>query len=166
VIAVIWGVSGSGKTTIGKLLAQELGWKFYDADDFHSAANIEKMKHGRPLTDEDREPWLERLRKRIEQSLVLQENAVLACSALKKKYRDRLRVSSEVKFAFLHGSYEEVAAHFQKRHHHFFDPKLLDSQFADLEEPAAPEDSLVFEVAADPREIAEKIRIGLRAGNE
>lgn len=100
-IVIVFGVSGAGKTTIGKLLAEQLGWRFYEADDFHPRANIEKMYSGRPLTDEDRWPWLQRLREQIRGSLAAKENAVLACSALKHAYRDRLRVSDEVKFVFL-----------------------------------------------------------------
>jgi gluconokinase len=100
-VVIIWGVSGAGKTTIGELLAQELHWKFYDGDDFHPSANVDKMEKGAALTDEDRQPWLESLRKAIERSLAANENAVLACSALKKKYRELLRVSADVKFVFL-----------------------------------------------------------------
>src|SRR5215471_6934824 len=97
---IIFGVSGAGKTTVGKRLARELGWQFFEADDFHPAANIEKLRSGHPLTDEDRWPWLDCLQKQIAQSLSNGENAVLACSALKRAYRDRLRVSDEVKFVF------------------------------------------------------------------
>src|SRR5215470_14905492 len=100
-IVVVFGVSGAGKATVGELLARKLGWNFIEADDFHPGANIEKMHSGRPLTDEDRRPWLERLRKRLEQVLSSGENAVLACSALKRTYRDRLRVNEAVKFVFL-----------------------------------------------------------------
>ena len=99
-IIIIFGVSGAGKTTVGKLLARELNWHFLEADDFHPTANIEKMRIGDPLTDEDRWPWLDCLRKQIAQSLSNGENAVLACSALKRSYRDRLRVNDEVKFIF------------------------------------------------------------------
>src|SRR6266436_7408834 len=102
-IIVIFGVSGGGKTTVGKMLAEQLGWRFLEADDFHPAANIEKMRNGHPLTDEDRWPWLERLREQSKRSLGAGENAVLACSALKRAYRDRLRVSEGVKFLFLRG---------------------------------------------------------------
>jgi len=105
VIVIVFGVSGAGKTTVGKLLARKLGWHFLEADDFHPAANVEKMRSGHPLMDEDRWPWLERLREQIQRSLAAEENAVLACSALKRKYRDCLRVNSDVKFVFLRGDY-------------------------------------------------------------
>src|SRR5437588_5688362 len=108
-VVIIWGVSGAGKTTIGELLAQELHWKFYDADDFHPQVNIDKMERGEPLTDEDRQPWLQSLREAIERFLTVNQNAVLACSALKKNYRELLRVSADVKFVFLHGSCAEIA---------------------------------------------------------
>ena len=107
-IIIIFGVSGAGKTTVGKLLARELGWRLIEADDFHPAANIEKMRSGHPLTDDDRWPWLERLRDQIRQSLAAGENAVLACSALKRAYRDRLQASEHVKFVFLRGDYALV----------------------------------------------------------
>ena len=99
-VVIIWGVSGAGKTTIGELLAQELHWKFYDADDFHPQVNIDKMEHGEPLTDEDRQPWLEELRDASKQALAANEDMILACSVLKKKYRDRLKVSDQVRFVF------------------------------------------------------------------
>ena len=162
-IAVIWGVSGVGKTTIGKLLAQELGWKFIEADDFHPHANIDKMKRGVPLTDEDRQPWLESLRAVIQRSLAANESAVLACSALKKKYRDRLRASSKVKFVFLHGSRARIAEQLKHRRGHFMNPKLLESQFADLEEPKPSEDALTVEIGADPSRVVAEIMASLRA---
>ncbi|PYL54720.1 MAG: gluconate kinase [Verrucomicrobia bacterium] len=161
-VVIIWGVAGVGKTTIGELLAQELGWKFYDADDFHSAANIDKMQRGIPLTDEDRQPWLETLRKVIEQSLAENDNAVLACSALKQKYRDRLRVSEQVKFVFLRGSRDRIAEQLKRRRGHFVDPKLLDSQFADLEEPKPSEHAVTVELGDDPPELVQKIKMSLR----
>ena len=161
-VVIIWGVAGVGKTTIGELLAQELGWKFYDADDFHSAANIDKMQRGIPLTDEDRQPWLETLRKVIEQSLAENDNAVLACSALKQKYRDRLRVSEQVKFVFLRGSRDRIAEQLKRRRGHFVDPRLLDSQFADLEEPKPSEHAVTVELGDDPPELVHKIKMSLR----
>jgi gluconokinase len=134
VIVIVFGVSGAGKTTIGKLLAEELSWQFYEADDFHPDANIEKMRRGRPLTDEDRWPWLERLREQITRSLAAKDNAVLACSALKHTYRERLRVSDDVKFVFLRGDYALIENQLRCRRGHFMNPALLRSQFADLEE--------------------------------
>src|ERR1041385_9374417 len=96
---ILTGVAGAGKTTIGTLLARELGWRFYEGDDFHPAANIEKMRRGEALTDRDRAPWLDRLRALIEQALEREENGILACSALKRSYRARLRVDERAKNA-------------------------------------------------------------------
>ena len=157
-IVIIFGVSGAGKTTIGKLLAQKLGWKFLEADDFHPAANVEKMRSGHPLTDDDRWPWLERLREQIKQHVELGENAVLACSALKRKYRDRLRVNSRVKFVFLRGDYALIEKQVRHRRGHFMNPALLRSQFADLEEPAPNEDAIRIELGRTPQEIVEEIK--------
>ena len=149
-IVIIFGVSGAGKTTVGKLLARELGWRFIEADDFHPAANIEKMRSGHTLTDEDRWPWLERLQQEIERSLATGENAVLGCSALKRAYRDRLRVSEAVKFVFLHGDYALVDRQLRSRHGHFMNAGLLQSQFDDLEKPQPDENVLTIELAKMP----------------
>jgi gluconokinase len=162
VILVIYGVSAAGKTTIGKLLARELDWRFLEADDFHPAANIEKMRSGRPLTDEDRWPWLERLRKQIKRSLAARENAVLACSALKRAYRERLHLSGEVKFVFLRGDYALIEEQLSQRRGHFMNPRLLRSQFADLEEPTPDEDVLTIELGGTPRELVEEIKTKLQ----
>jgi gluconokinase len=161
VVVVIFGVSGVGKTTVGKLLADELGWKFYEADDFHPAANIEKMKHGIPLGDEDRRPWLERLRQVIERCITADENAVIACSALKRAYRDFLRVNDNVRFVFLRASRARVAERLQRRHGHFMPPRLLDSQFADLEEPGADEQALTVAIEGSAEDVAEVIKMRL-----
>ncbi|PYK32585.1 MAG: gluconate kinase [Verrucomicrobia bacterium] len=160
-ILIIFGVSGAGKTTVGKLLARELGWSFIEADDFHPAANIEKMRSGHPLTDKDRWPWLEQLRQQIERSFSAGENAVLACSALKRAYRDRLRVSDEVKFVFLSGDYALVEKQLRSRHGHFMNAALLQSQFDDLEEPKADENVLTIELGRTPEEIVESIKAKL-----
>jgi len=161
VIVIVFGVSGAGKTTIGKLLAEQLGWRFYEGDDFHPRANIEKMRGGRPLTDEDRWPWLERLREQITRSIAAKENAVLACSALKRAYRDRLRVSDDVKFVFLRGDYALIAEQLCQRRGHFMNPELLRSQFADLEQPEPDEDVLTSELGRTPQELVEEIKTKL-----
>jgi gluconokinase len=160
-IIVIFGVSGAGKTTVGKMLAEQLGWRFLEADDFHLAANIEKMRNGHPLTDEDRWPWLNSLHKQIEQLLSAGENSVLACSALKRAYRDRVRVSAEIKFVFLRGDYALVEEQLRSRHGHFMNAALLQSQFDDLEEPQPDENVLTIELGRTPEEIVERIEAKL-----
>jgi gluconokinase len=161
VIVIVFGVSGAGKTTIGKLLAEQLGWTFYEADDFHPRANIEKMQSGRPLTDEDRWPWLERLRDQIKRSISAKEEAVLACSALKRAYRECLRVSDDVKFVFLRGDYALIEKQLHGRRCHFMSPALLRSQFADLEEPGSNEDALTIELGRTPELLVEEIKVKL-----
>ena len=161
-VIIICGVSGVGKTTIGQLLAQELGWEFYDADDFHSVANIAKMEGGIPLTDEDRQPWLDKLRDLIEQCLAAGKNAVLACSALKKAYRDYLRVNDGVKFVFLRGNRSKISEQLQHRPQHFMNPVLLDSQFEDLEEPQPLEHALLLELGPSPGDLVESIKTKLK----
>ena len=160
-IVIVFGVSGVGKTTIGKLLAEQLGWRFYEADDFHPLANIEKMRSGRPLADEDRWPWLKLLREQITRSLAAKENAVLACSALKRAYRQRLRVSDDVKFVFLRGNYAFIERQLRRRRGHFMNPVLLHSQFADLEEPEPDEDAITIELGRSPEELVEQIKAKL-----
>jgi len=161
VIVIVFGVSGAGKTTIGKLLAEEFGWKFYEADDFHPHSNIEKMRSGLPLTDEDRWPWLEHLREQITRSVAAKENAVLACSALKRAYRERLRVSDDVKFVFLRGDYALIENQLRRRRGHFMNPELLQSQFADLEEPQPDEDVLTVDLGRSPQELVDEIKAKL-----
>ena len=121
-VVIIFGVSGAGKTTIGQLLAQELGWRFYEADDLHSPANVEKMRRGVPLTDQDRWPWLESLRELIKRCVATGEDAVLACSALKEAYRRYLQVNTEVKLVFLRGEYALIAKQLRRRRGHFMNP--------------------------------------------
>jgi gluconokinase len=161
VILIIFGVSGAGKTTIGRLLAEQLGWRFYEADDFHPRANIEKMHSGRPLTGDDRWPWLQRLREQITCSFAAKENAVLACSALKHAYRERLHVSDDVRFVFLRGNHALVEKQLRRRRSHFMNPALLKSQFADLEEPQPGEDALTIELGRTPEELVEEIKTKL-----
>jgi gluconokinase len=165
VVLIICGVSAAGKTTIGELLAQELDWPFYEGDDFHPPANINKMRQGIPLTDDDRAPWLASLRELIERCVDEGKNAVLTCSALKKKYRDQLRVNPQVRFVYLRGDYDVIADQLQKRRGHFMDPELLQSQFADLEEPLPAEDAIVIELGRSPREIVDEIKEKLRPEN-
>jgi len=165
VIIIVFGVSGVGKTTLGKLLAHELGWHFIEADDFHSAANIKKMRSGHPLTDGDRWPWLERLHEQIKRLLGARENAVLACSALKRAYRDRLRVNDDVKFVFLRGDYALLEKQLRSRHGHFMNPALLQSQFDDLEEPQPDEHALTIQLGRTSQAIVEEIQAKLHLAN-
>lgn len=139
-IVVVMGVAGSGKTRIGTMLAGQLGWPFLDADDFHPPANIAKMAAGIPLDDADRIPWLEA----IHAKLTKIENAVLACSALKERYRQRLGAGLDVRFVYLRATRELIAARLRERRGHFFAPELIESQFEALEEPG---DALVVDAA-------------------
>lgn len=136
------GVSGSGKTTIGRALAERLGWRFHDADDHHPASNVEKMRQGIPLTDTDRGPWLASLRTIIDASIESREPGILACSALKQRYRDTL-TRPGVRFIYLRGDLDSIRARMEGRQH-FMPVKLLESQFLALEEPA---DAIVVDVA-------------------
>ena len=161
VVIVLMGVTGVGKTTIGLLIAEDLGIAFLDADNFHSPENVAKMRSGTPLTDADREPWLAALRAEILARLARGESAVLACSALKQSYRDKLHASDAVLFVHLKGDAEVIRARLLARSGHYMDPGLLASQFAALE---APQGMLAVDVAASPREIATQIeaQLGLR----
>ena len=135
VIVVVMGVTGAGKTTIGALLAQRLDWEFVDADSFHSPANVEKIRLGIPLDDADRAPWLRSLRQAMEGWGAERKNVVLACSALKRSYRDELYIADETRFVYLKGSYDLIYQRLRQRHGHFASEKILASQFATLEEP-------------------------------
>ena len=154
-VIVLMGVAGSGKTTIGRGLADELGWKFYDGDDFHPRANVEKMARGLPLDDDDRAPWLESLRDLIRSCLARGESAVLACSALKRSYREYLLIDENVELVYLKGDYELIEGRLEGRRGHYMKPKLLDSQFAALEEP---ERGLTVDISLPPEKIIETIR--------
>ena len=157
-IVVIMGVSGSGKTTIGSLLANELDWSFYDADDFHNQANRDTMAKGIPLTDQDRSTWLASLRELIQENINSATSIVLACSALKESYRVILNVDGQAKFVYLKGTYSEIESRMKNRTGHFMPVKLLKSQFEVLEEPI---DSLVIDLTLSPEEIIQLIRKGL-----
>lgn len=154
-ILIIMGVSGSGKTTIGSLLAKELSWKFYDADDFHGDSNKEKMSKGIALTDEDRASWLHALQNLIQTE---KDSFVLACSALKETYRDILNINEQVKFVYLKGSFEEIQARLSKRKNHYMPTTLLKSQFDALEEP---KDVFTIDISNTPETIIQIIRKGL-----
>lgn len=160
-VLIVMGVVGAGKTTVGKLLASELNWVFADADDFHPAANVEKIRNGIPLTDDDRAPWLQRLRAEIDHWVVEGRNAILACSALKRIYRDRLEAGPEVHFVYLKGSAALIADRLRARHGHFATEQILASQFADLEEP---EDAVTIDITQSAEQIAAEIRrkLGLK----
>jgi gluconokinase len=159
-IIIVMGVSGSGKTTIGKLLADSLGWEFSDADSFHSPENVEKMRRGIPLTEADRMPWLKDLQAAIKHWLQENKNVVLACSALKDSYRQFL-VSDSVrtKLVYLKGSYELIQIRLKERSNHYMSEKLLNSQFDTLEEPL---DTISMDVAQPPQIIVQNIRTALR----
>ena len=152
------GVAGCGKSTIGSMLAHELGWNFYDADDFHSESNRRKMAQNIPLTDEDRASWLDSLRSLIGQNIQNERSIVLACSALKKSYRDILMINEQVEFIYLRGTYEQIEARLLQRSGHFMSAKMLASQFDILEEP---QDALTIDITHTPQEIISIIRKGL-----
>jgi gluconokinase len=154
VIIVVMGVAGSGKTTIGELLAARLQSTFVDGDTFHPPANVEKMSHGIPLTDADREPWLAAIHSRIVDALAHCERLVIACSALKQKYRDTLECGVELTWVYLKGSEELIFARLKARSHHFMKAGMLASQFADLEEPS---DAIVVDISSPPDSIVQQI---------
>ncbi len=153
-VILLMGVSGSGKTTVGTLLAQQLGWQFADADDYHSAANKDKMRHGIPLTDADRAPWLATLRSLISNWIDNHANAVLACSALKQSYRDELQISDAVRVVYLKVSPEILSQRLLERHGHYMKQDMLDSQLATLEEP---QDALVVDGRNAPADVVQQI---------
>jgi gluconokinase len=159
-IVVTMGVCGCGKTTVGELLAERMGWEFYDADNFHSEQNKKKMNQGIPLTDEDRLPWLAALRGLLQESEREGRSIVLACSALREKFRRDLADGLDVKYAYLHGSKDLIAERLTHRTDHYMNPALLDSQFAALEEP---KDAIYCDVAKDPEEIVEELIEELKA---
>ena len=160
-IVVVMGVTGCGKSTVGAALAQRMGWRFLDADDFHPPANVAKIAAGTPLTDGDRWPWLDRLAaelRAIEQS---GGSAVLACSALKASYRARLAAAGNVRFVHLAGDEATIAARLASRRHRYMPASLLASQFATLE---APENAIEVDVRLPVERQVEAIRTALAEG--
>ena len=153
---MLLGVSGSGKTTVGRKVARRLGWEFVDADDFHSAKAVKKMSSGSPLDDSDREPWLARLGGEIRTRVASGTNTVLACSALRERYRRTLAGDrpGDVTFVFLHAGREVLERRLAERRGHFFRPDLLASQLAALEEP---KDALRVDASASPAKTAEAV---------
>lgn len=159
-IIVLIGVSGSGKSTVGKRLARDLGCQFYEGDDYHPQANKDKMRAGIPLTDEDRWPWLAAIRDLMSEILAQKKDAVVACSALRQAYRDCLRLDG-VQFVYLKGDYDLICERLENRRTHFFDPALLESQFETLEEPRG---ALAVDIAQTPAAIVREIEKGLDLG--
>jgi len=158
-IVLVMGTTGAGKTTIGKLLAEKLGWIFLDADDFHPAANIAKMKQGIPLDDADRGPWLAAMHEELVRHNTVGKSCVLACSALKESYRKTIGAGLEMKIVYLKGAYEEMRAHILARHGHFAGEGILAGQFRDLEEPAG---AIVEPVTLLPEQIVKQVREKLK----
>jgi carbohydrate kinase (thermoresistant glucokinase family) len=166
-IVVIGGVAGSGKTTVGALLADRLGWPFADADSFHSAVSIAKMASGLPLTDADRLPWLMRITAWMDAQVAARASAVAGCSALKRAYRDELLAGRPAaRLVFLAVSRELARTRLMSRHGHFFTATLMDSQFAELEPPQPGENVLVLDGASSSASLVAQIidRLGLTPG--
>jgi gluconokinase len=163
-VIILMGVSGSGKSFIGKRLAAELGWSFYEGDDYHSQHNIEKMSQGNALTDADRAPWLDALNQLIAELLTQGEAAVLSCSALKRAYRERLVGGhDDVRIVYLRGSYALIRQRLEARQGHYMKAGLLTSQFNVLEEPKPSEDVLAVDVSQTPQAIVAMIKRHLTA---
>ncbi|GAA5228916.1 gluconokinase [Paeniglutamicibacter antarcticus] len=157
-VLVLMGVSSSGKTTVAKLLAKHLGWDYEEGDELHPQSNVDKMHAGHPLTDEDRWPWLEKVADWIEKETDAGKNGIITCSALKRSYRDVLdRRGAGVLFVYLAGSRKLIGERMAARHGHFMPTSLLDSQFADLEEPARDEPSMEIDIGPSPEQITQAI---------
>jgi gluconokinase len=153
-VILLMGTTGAGKTTVGELLAGRLRWTFLDADDFHPPANIEKMKHGMPLADSDRFPWLQKIHAELLHLTQSGKNVVLACSALKQSYRDLLSADLDMRIVYLRGTYEVMRRRIESRHGHFAGEAILAGQFADLQEP---KNALVLDVSHPPEELVAEI---------
>jgi gluconokinase len=169
VVAVVMGVSGSGKTTVSALLSAALGCQFQEGDELHSAENVEKMHGGTPLTDEDRMPWLHKIAEEIDSWRARGESGVLTCSALKRSYRDIIIGDRpDVTLVYLRGSYDLIRRRMAARHEHFMPVALLDSQFAALQEPTPDEHPIIVDVGSVPAEVATEIvrQLEERHGND
>jgi len=171
IVVVVMGVSGSGKSTVGKALAEQLGCSYFDADDFHAPDAVAKMKSGQPLDDRDRMPWLGRIAQKIETLVADDESGVISCSALKRAYRDILFDGiprARIALVYLRGSYDLIRGRLAARQGHFMPPSLLESQFAQLEEPRADEQPIKIDIAPAPdaitaailRELAQRVGTG------
>ncbi|MCE9669108.1 gluconokinase [Myxococcus stipitatus] len=159
-VVIVMGVTGAGKSTVGKALAESLGWRFLDADDLHSAANVAKMAAGIPLEDSDRWPWLAAIRAQIQEALESGEDLVVASSSLKRVHRDTLAVDSErMRWVYLHAPREVLARRMSQRHGHFMPSSLLDSQLATLE---VPHRAVPIDVTPPPAEVVARIRESLK----
>jgi gluconokinase len=154
-VIILMGVTASGKTTVGRLLASVLGYHFYDADDFHPHSNIDKMRRGIPLDDADRLPWLETLRDLVYRCVAEHADAVLACSALKEAYQQYLLVDPPVRLVYLKADRDLIRQRLLQRRGHFMNPQLLESQFATLEEP---KQGIWIDAQLTPEEIVSAIR--------
>lgn len=163
-IVVIMGVTGSGKSTVGSRLASDLGWPYYDADDFHPPENVERMQSGVPLTDAHRQPWLQAIRRRMDEVITRGQSAVIGCSALKASYREVLGAGDEnVHFVYLRGDEALLAERLRHRVGHFMNPRLLGSQLETLEEPAsALRVEIALPLSAQVRRIREELALSRR----
>ena len=158
-LIIITGVSGVGKTTIGKLLSENMGWTFYEGDDYHTDVNLDKMRNGTPLTDDDRWPWLNALRTKISEIVLHEKDAVLSCSALKESYRMRLGSGlKDIVFVYLRGDYQLVRNRISARVGHFMSADLLVSQYSDLEEP---QNGIIVDAALEPMAIINYLKRAL-----
>ena len=152
---IVMGVSGCGKSSVGKLLAEKLGWDFYDADDFHPPVNVKKMADGIPLDDSDRAPWLALLHELISSSLKQNQPGVLACSALKERYRQQLMEGNEnIQLVYLKGNYDLIWSRMSTRREHYMQPEMLQSQFDALEEPV---NALTMDISGPVDDISLKV---------
>ena len=167
-VLIFMGVSGCGKSTVGQLVADKLGLRYAEGDEFHSDENVEKMRSGIPLTDEDREPWLTLMANTIAEWVEQGEGGILSCSALKRKYRDRLRgdygIGGPIRLIHLNGSFKMIEDRMSQRENHYMPPGLLTSQFATLELPDEEEQVISIDIASSPEVLATEVLIRLDEG--